>query len=108
MLEKELDRSVVSKDTSVDTVVLEDESLLEKDKVSLPSEFIVSVGECNALTVLQYSGLHLWWLPKQCNVLFKMSSCKALAAFVLSTFFSLTSLLLMMMAHLTADANRFR
>ena len=69
---------------------------------------VASVGECIALTVLQYSGLHLWWLPKQCKVLFKMSSCKALAALGLSTLFSLTSLLLMMMAHLTDEANRFR
>ena len=80
---------------------------LKKKTVLLPSEFVVSFDECIALTVLQYSGLHLWWLPKQCSVLFKMSSCKALAALGLSTFFSLTSLLLMMVAHLTAEANHF-
>ena len=39
------------------------------------------------LTVLQWSGLHLWWLPKQCNALFKMSSCNSLAAVFLSTLF---------------------
>ena len=75
---------MVPEDVSLDTMLLEDESLPEKEAALLPCEFVVSVDECIALTVLQYSGLHLWWLPKQCNVLFKMSSCKALAALGLS------------------------
>ena len=45
----------------------------------LTSEFIVSVGDGIALTILRYSGLHLQWLPKQLSVLFLMSSYKALA-----------------------------
>ena len=41
------------------TILLEDESLPEKGQVLLSSEFIVSVGDCIALTAVQYSGLHL-------------------------------------------------
>ena len=43
----------------IDTILLEDESLPEKGQVLLSSEFIISVADCIALTVLQYSGLHL-------------------------------------------------
>ena len=103
---KELDKCMVSEDVSLNTMLLQDKSLPEKETVLLPSEFVVSVGECIALTVLQYSGLQLWWLPKQCSVLYKMSSCKALAALGLSIFFF--PLLLMMMAHQKAEGNHFR
>ena len=50
---------MISEDVSLDTMLLEDKSLLEKETVLLPSEFVVSVGECIALTALHYSGLHV-------------------------------------------------
>ena len=41
-----------SKDVSLDTMLLEDDSKPEKEIVSLPSEIVISVSECIALTVI--------------------------------------------------------
>ena len=56
VLSKKPDKFMVSEDVSlVDIILLEDEPVPEKETVLLPSEFVVSVGECIAVMVLQYS-----------------------------------------------------
>ena len=57
-------KNLISEYVSLDTMLLENESLPKKGQVLLTSEFIVCVGDGIALTDLQYSSLHLQWLPK--------------------------------------------
>ena len=49
---KKLDKSMPSKDVSLDTMLLEDDSKPEKEIVLLPSEIVISVSEYIALTAI--------------------------------------------------------